>query len=279
MQKVVIPLDRFVNLDTWTNMKEFVIVFENYQSNFNESPLSSTIYIDDILFGSYFIGCVRIDHYGDKLGVNALDGNMGDMDSEGGSRTYSIATSIYHNAPNSLLSEYDVTRGWAGVSKIFGGGTDGWTAITHNFSAYDKLTFWVKAKQDNENPNEMKIELADSIGNKFKRISGITIDWKKFSIPLQNFVDDFWNSLDKTVIKQLNYIYEDWRAANKVGGVYIDDVQFEKEEYNPDITLPTPPTNLKNNGIPITDGHILGRKNVLTVNADCNIYNPKNNLT
>ncbi len=124
-QKVVIPLDAFANIGTWTGMSEFVIVFENYQSRTNNSTLTSTIYIDDILFGSSFIGCVRIDHYGDKIGIDALGGNMGNMAPVTPTKTYSFATSTYHFAPNSLLSEYDVTTlAWSGVFKIFGGGID-----------------------------------------------------------------------------------------------------------------------------------------------------------
>lgn len=259
-QKVVIPLDAFVNIDDWTNMKEFVIVFENYQGSVNGSPLNSTIYIDDILFGSYFIGCMRIDHYGDRLGINALGGNMGNMDSGGGSKTYSIATSTYHNAPNSLLSEYDVTNGWAGVFKIFGGGKDGWTAIPHNFSAYDNLSLWVKAKSDAENPKEMKIEFKDP-NTKYVRIN-VTSEWQKISRSLTTF------GVDKTNISSMDYIYEDWRVENKIGGVYIDEVQFEKAGYAPDTISPITPTNLKNNGEPIVNGYIFGMKNILTVNAD-----------
>jgi len=263
-QKVVIPLDAFANIDDWTSMNEFVVVFENYQSTVNGSLLNSIIYIDDILFGTYFTGCVRIDHYGDKLGINALGGNMGNMDSEGGSKTYSIATSTYHNTPNSLLSEYDVTSGWAGVFKIFGGGGDGWTAIQHNFSAYDKLTLWVKAKSETENPKKVKIELGDRYCNynRFNRIDNITTDWQKFSLLLTDFP-----SLDKESIKHINFVYENSQVVHRIGGVYIDDVQFEKEGYAPDTTFPTSPTNLKNNGVSIANGHIFGMKNILTVNA------------
>ncbi len=200
-QKVVIPLDAFANIDDWTNMKEFVLVFENYQSNTNGAPLNSTIYIDDILFGAYFIGCIRINHYGDKLGINALGGNMGDMDSNPPAKTYSIATSTYHTIPNSLLSEYDVTSGWSGVFKIFGGGGDGWTAIPHNFSAYDNLTLWIKAKSDGENPKEMKIELKDPDA-RYVRIN-VTSQWQKISTSLTAF------GVNKINISSMNYIYED----------------------------------------------------------------------
>ncbi|MEK7813718.1 MAG: carbohydrate binding domain-containing protein, partial [Candidatus Desantisbacteria bacterium] len=234
-QKVVIPLDAFANINDWTNMKEFVVIFENYQSSTNGSPLNSTIYIDDILFGTYFIGCVRIDHYGDRLGINALGGNIGDMDSEGGSKTCSIATSTYHTNPNSLLSEYDVAAGWAGMFSIFGGGENGWTAIFHDFTAYDKLTFWIKAKADTENPKKMKIEIGDRYCNynRFNRIDNITTDWQKFSLLLTDFPP-----IDKKSIKHMNFVYENSQAEDKIGGVYIDEVQFEKEGYVPDTTFP-----------------------------------------
>lgn len=49
-QKVKIPFDNFANLDGWGSMKELVIVFENFQSVANGSPIQGTVYIDDIIF-------------------------------------------------------------------------------------------------------------------------------------------------------------------------------------------------------------------------------------
>ncbi|MBN1899218.1 MAG: hypothetical protein JW827_10595, partial [Spirochaetes bacterium] len=137
-QKVVIPLDTFGALDGWTNMNEFVIVFENYQSSVNNSPLYGNIYIDNIVFGSWSPGYVRFDHFGDNVGINGFGGNMGDYDGGNGSAShYMTNINLFTGGfPLTMVSRYNIVTAFVGNSFIFGGGTTGWIEIPHNLSAY-----------------------------------------------------------------------------------------------------------------------------------------------
>ncbi len=244
-QKVTIPFHNFANLDGFNSMKEFVIVFENSQSTTNGSTTSGTIYIDDIAFETTPISAVRIDHFGDKLGICALGGNMGTGVGGGAweslnKYSFSNTTNEYDPGgyPNGLKLEYNVTTGFAYTFLIFGGGQDidpnpatnksGWIAIPHNFSAYTKLTFRIRARSLLENPIQIKVELVDSGAARSVAIGSISSTiWQVYELPLSSFDP----SLDKTSIKQLTFVFEDWRitgaGGSKVGVVFIDSIQFE----------------------------------------------------
>ncbi|MEK7812602.1 MAG: carbohydrate binding domain-containing protein [Candidatus Desantisbacteria bacterium] len=198
-QKVVIPLDAFCNVTNLSQIEEFVIVFEHSSSKANNSPLSGTIYIDDILFGTYFPGCVRIDHYGDKWGPTAVGGNIGD-----GTHSATIShtfTTTCHNAPNALQIDYDVSTysSWAFTFSIFGGISDpsqtepdppGWQKVPHDFSRYDYLSLWIKAASETENPEGIRLELHDAAsgnGEPYYQIpkfsaNRVTTSWKNFEL-------------------------------------------------------------------------------------------------
>lgn len=262
-QKVTIPLHNFANLDGWTSMKEFVIVFENYQSGINGSPKDSILYIDNISFSSDTpVGVVRIDHFGDKVGTCALGGNIGDFPGDGGTAQYSFTSveGTYHNSSNAMLSEYDVTTGYAGHFIVFGGGNAddnlgavekpekmGWIKIPHNFSSYQYLTFWVRAESVTKNPEGVKIELVtnDPWGGYFWVIPGtITTSWKKYALEL--------DGLSLTTVKQMNFVYEKWRidgwGGDRAGTLYIDEIQFETSQYyqsHPDTSPLLAPTRLR----------------------------------
>ena len=242
-QKVIIPFDNFTNLDGWTSMKEFVIVFENSQCTANGSPTNGTIYIDDITFETSAVNTVRIDHFGHKgkddhgndiPGANALGGNIGSGGSGGTGGTvnaFADATN-YYLYKYGLRLEYNVTTGYAYTFLIFGGGQDidpnpvtnqsGWISIPHDFSAYNYLFFRIRAKSDTENPEMMKIELADNDGSKVVYINGITTDWLPYKLPLSGFASD------KHSIQKLTFTFEGGRIGDKVGTVFIDSVEFEQ---------------------------------------------------
>lgn len=245
-RKVTIPFHNFANLDGWKSMKEFVVVFENSQSTTNISATSGTIYIDNITFETTPVSAVRVDHFGDKLGVCALGGNMGTGAGDGASASlnkYSLSNAINEydpgGYPNGLKLEYDVTTGFAYTFLIFGGASNakttvepikdksGWIALPHDFSAYTKLTLRVKAKSGAENPKQIKIELVDNGAARAVIIDQISgTDWQIYEVPLSAFA-----SLDKTSIKQLTFVFEGWRinsaGGSKRGVVFIDSVQFE----------------------------------------------------
>lgn len=251
-QKVTIPMHNFANLNGWSSMKEFVIVFENVQNTTNGTAKQGTIYIDNIAFETTPIIAVRIDHFGDKLGVSALNGNIGTAVSASASSDlnrygFSNVTNEYSPYPYGFKLKYNVTPtgAWAATYLIFGGGNTnvstpenpvasehpergGWIALPHNFGAYNYIYFGVRARSGTENPKEMKIELKDSAGTRAIRIIGITTGWQAYRISLNT---DF-PGLDKTAIKQLTFVFEGDRIGNaggdRAGFVFIDSVQFEQ---------------------------------------------------
>ena len=234
-QEVIIPFHNFVNLDSWSNMKELVLVFENYQSETNGSPTQGTIYIDSISFSTSSVNEVRIDYFGDKLGTCALGGNMGDMQPSPTPPapqyfTHSFTTNEYVSSPGALESTYDVTsNSWGGQFIIFGGGEDGWTEIPHDFSDYNYVIVWIKAKSAAENPKILKVEMVDRATPPFLAVylKKMTTSWQRYAIPLSAFA-----GLNKKNISKMTFVYEDWRIQNeggsKTGVLYIDDLQFEK---------------------------------------------------
>ena len=259
-KKVTIPFHNFANLDGFSSMKEFVIVFENSQSTTNGSATSGTVYIDDIAFETTPMSAVRIDHFGDKVGACALGGDIGagggnggtilpapkpapifEAVSEANSTEYPSLYPLYNNV---MRLNYDVNSGYAFAFMIFGGGQDidpnpdtnrsGWIAIPRDFSAYNYLYLVVRGAAGG-NPKVMRIELADgSPDAKIVRIAGITADFQGYRIPFSSFLDSKTGAanLNKAAIKQLNFVFEGgWIGGvggNKTGIAYIDSVQFEQ---------------------------------------------------
>lgn len=244
-QKVTIPFHAFANLDGFSSMKEFVIVFEGDQSRSNGiATPTGTIYIDNIQFETAAVTSVKVSSFGHKIGVNALGGSIGNFGDAtypaNPSATYSIVNSAYTSAPYSMQTQYTVDPGFAGQAFIFGGGNSddalgsvthsdkmGWIAIPHNFTGFNSLKFSVRSLASGQNPVVLKIELVDNGGTRFARISSVTNSWQSWAIDLNTQFPD----LNKTSIKQMNIVYEDWVISsfrgNKVGGIYIDDIRFE----------------------------------------------------
>jgi hypothetical protein len=228
-QQVAIPFHNFANIDDWTSMSELTIVLENGQSAINGSPRSGTIYIDDIIFTKTAVAAVRIDHFGDKIKLCSLGGGMGEMDGPGGTSQisfYSFAGG-YHDYPNGLYGYYSVTDGsWSGMYIKFSGGASGDTAMPHDFSEFNFLTFQIKALLASNNPKTIKVELQDASGTRVYWITDIMPDWTRYSIPLTSF-----SGLDKTTIKQLNFVYDGTvilaAGGNIEGGIFMDEIQFE----------------------------------------------------
>lgn len=244
-QYVTIPLYNFTNISDWASGLEFCITFENSQSVANGSATAGVVYIDNITFGNAAVNNVRIGKFGSRLGRCSLGGNIGDMPNAYATvpwARHAVTNEQYNSSPYSMLSEYDVTSGdqWAGQYMIFGGGATGWVAVPHNFSAFNFISFYVKARSPAENPLIMKIELSDSDSSKYYILGGITTSWQFVKIPFTSITSDGsakGTVLDKTTIKQLSFVFEKWRiyyawnmsaSAAYAGAVYIDDIQFTK---------------------------------------------------
>lgn len=217
-QEVKIPLDGFANLDGKINCSELCFVFENAYAANSGFATTGTVYIDDLKFFTTSLGYVRVDHFGDNWGLNALCGNKGDMNNSS-----TVFETTGHNYARSMRSNYALASGeWCGWFMLFGGGADGWAAQECNFSAYTSLTMWVKANSDAENPTRIKIEIKHGAGSTTNvNLTGITTSWQKYTINLATV------GVDKTKIKQINGIYEYAVAVDKSGALIFDEIQFE----------------------------------------------------
>ena len=93
-------------------------------------------------------------------------------------------------------------------------------------SGYNTLSFYLRGDGETGFTKRIKIELKD-MSNKPSPyiVTGITDQWKKFSIPFEKFrrVNDF-SSMNEFVI-----VFDDINSNPKSGTVYIDHVAFTNE--------------------------------------------------
>lgn len=249
-QKVVIPFENFVNINAlngWSNIYELCFVFESTASNNSAAPTQSKIYVDNIVLGQQQQPIVRIDHFGDNWGPNALGGAIGDMwgDNYDGAASHEFVVDTSSPYPRGFKSLYNNTaqESWCGHFFIFGGTATTWGAQPGNFSNYNYLTFLAKA---DTNVSNIKLELKYLDNNNSEQtsaywLSSIGTTWSKKVIPLSEFP-----GLDKSKIIQFNIIYDRYNGTSPNSAtVYYDAIQFENSNYTPDTTPPAAPTQLK----------------------------------
>ena len=271
-QKVVIPLDAFYSLTDRFAVKEFVIVFENYQTNANGSPLMGQVFIDNLTFGSFFPGFVKIDHFDDRLKSNATGGNIGEFVDTSYYKSY-INCNTFNENPCGLEIQYD-NRGtnpnYGGVYFILGGGADGFTKIYRDLSAYDNLHLSVKAEADTSNPGNFKIELKNPAIHSY-RIEGITTNYQEYNI---NFLDDFSPSITNPELGEFVVVFERSQQDTITGVVHIDEIEFRSNDYSGSDTLsPFQPENWLVNGNPLVNGMEIMNGN--TISLSFNNDNPR----
>jgi len=252
-QQVNIPLDAFSNLDNFENLKSIVFVFEHDYAVLSGYPTEGTIYIDNIEFKKSLLGYVRIDHFPDQWGLDALGANIGDTGSEDGIHQHSYDAANYHNFSYGLKSEYDIRllNEWCGLFMIFGGAgegsEDGYTPRPFDFSAYSMITLWVKSEDADNTPDKIKIELKDDrtvldpsnppsfsrayIPTDAENPVPISDTWTKYEVKFSNFTQDGGDpALNTGGIKQLTIVYENTQISSddQLGVVYYDEIQFEE---------------------------------------------------
>jgi len=276
-QKVVIPIDTFGSLIDKKDMWELTITFEHYQSTVNGSPMQGTIYLDDILFGTWKEGSVRFDHFGDKIEINGFGGNSSFADVNGYIKSKIIYTNdcIY---PHVLKLDYAVERqdSYAFYYNLFGGGTNGFVAVPFDLSNYDYFSFWAKCESGEIDLKTtwpwkgLKIEMDtddDPSVSYFTHIA-LTNNWKKIRIPLSNFKMNGSGpvSIDKSQIAKLVWVLDGFylNDEDRSNSIYIDNIQFEEQGYRPDREAPMQPALLSFNGEELEDGEELDIMNDLS---------------
>lgn len=92
-----------------------------------------------------------------------------------------------------------------------------------DFTPYRKLVLWVKGDKIRGFTKVFKLELKNTNGEKGSYyVSGIKDDWTKIEIPLKNFGLKDYSQMDELVI-----VFEDDKATEKEGVIYIDDIYLE----------------------------------------------------
>ncbi|MBV9463419.1 MAG: hypothetical protein JO317_04235, partial [Verrucomicrobiae bacterium] len=104
--------------------------------------------------------------------------------------------------------------------------------IENNFDAtsFAKLTFWIKGDPKVGFPKRLKVELKGDPGSPVGKeyISGITSDWTKIEIALDDFAKQ---GVDLSKLNELSIVFEEPMVAPiTIGGVYIDDIALEKSD-------------------------------------------------
>ncbi|MBN1898187.1 MAG: gliding motility-associated C-terminal domain-containing protein, partial [Spirochaetes bacterium] len=137
----------------------------------------------------------------------------------------------------------------------------------------------------NKNPGIIQLELKDNVeGDDFYYIQGINTNWQKFVIPFTNFRDNYgWssaNDINPSSIKFLGISYDDnylqigKSITCKTGLVFVDNIQFEVNNYAPDTINPGTPYSLMSGDKPVTSGYSFSLNNILSVIADSDGTDP-----
>jgi hypothetical protein len=90
---------------------------------------------------------------------------------------------------------------------------------------YKYLVLCVKVDKKRGFTKHFKIELKNNYGEKgIFYLTNITDNWKQYKIPLNKFMGI--SNFDK--LKELVFVFEDWRVTKKEGTIYVDDIYFTK---------------------------------------------------
>jgi len=238
-QTVQIPLDAFANYSSAgaiTDLQYINLVFEHDYFTACGMSTGSSVYIDNLAFGTTQLSAVRMDHFGDNYGLDALGGNMGGMGTNGDSALISFDTTNFKTFARSLKVNYSAPTGnWAGCYFIIGGGATGNVATAHDFSAYSKLKISVAGATGIAPPEKFRIELVSTNGTSSVyvpidpacdtwSIVGPQISstsWNTYTINLSSFT-----ALNKATIMQMNIIFDGANVIVPTGTVYFDDIDF-----------------------------------------------------
>ncbi len=236
-KKVTIPLDTFVNITDWAHLKLMNLTLVHDDLVRNGNPVSGTIYIDNLMFGSDDLGYTSVDACNDGVfNVNATGAATGGM----GGAPDAALTYLPSGGPTGagcVKIHYDLSgQGWTGVYNVVG------DTNPHSFSQYDTLTFQLSADAAG-NPGEITVQVKDGSGNlpHNVRLTNIQSSWHKISLPLNSFP-----LLNKGAIREVNFVIENNCSGNRVGNLYVEDLKFEDSTHvsNGDTTPPDAPNNL-----------------------------------
>ncbi|MCB9747758.1 MAG: hypothetical protein H6755_05045 [Candidatus Omnitrophica bacterium] len=91
-----------------------------------------------------------------------------------------------------------------------------------NAQKYKKIEFSIRSKEEGS-PGNVKVEFKNNKNEiAFYYIQDVGLEWRKYSIPL----NEFKNITDWSQMNDISFILESWNVKQKKGVILIDDVHF-----------------------------------------------------
>ncbi|MDP8252781.1 MAG: glucoamylase family protein [Candidatus Kaelpia aquatica] len=170
-------------------------------------------------------GIFLLSHFNEKENKSSL-GDFGAWDkapNDYSQSCYDSFSSLTHvgDSGYSLRIDYDVDS----PSSAFNGVWFDLGAV--DLSQYKQIVIWAKGDRDKGYTKDFKLEVQDSQGKKGAYyITGLSDEWREYTVDLDRFVGALeWGSMRKLVI-----VFEDWKATQKEGTIYVDDIYFTAAE-------------------------------------------------
>ena len=88
---------------------------------------------------------------------------------------------------------------------------------------YKTLSFYIKGEGSKGYTSQIKVELKNTTQMGRAVVKGVTDQWQRISIPLQEFA----GLTDFSQLTEFVIVFDDVTATKKVGTIYIDEVAFE----------------------------------------------------
>jgi hypothetical protein len=155
---------------------------------------------------------------------NNLGGQWGCFDAnpndrEAYIRTRFIKDNDLHKQGYYLKVMYDVESSQPAFNGI-------WTKLLGaDLSKFYAVQLTIKGDKEANFSDFFKIELKDKKTKIEGFVDGITSEWKKITVPFDQFEGDI-ESLDMKNLDEFVIVFEDWRFNQKTGAYYIDDICF-----------------------------------------------------
>lgn len=166
--------------------------------------------------------CLMLADFNSGTAPNNIGGGLGAWDKDPNDETQGCKTSFispgYGDEGYSLMLTYDVDS----PNPAYNGF---WMKLENiDVSNYSKISFRVKGDKDAMYTKRFKVELKNLKEMSPYYVDEITDDWTQIEIPLSYFyrISD-WTKMNEFVI-----VFEDTKATQKTGIIYIDDISFLK---------------------------------------------------
>ena len=163
-----------------------------------------------------------VDDFDSGSKPNALGGDFGAWDRDPNDATQFChmgfdKDNAFGGVGFSLRLDYDVDSSNPAYNGF-------WAKLNNlDASGYKQLSFYVKGDSGKGYTSQIKLELKNDKERGTYLLRGVTDQWQKATIPLQDFsgITD-WSKLTEFVV-----VFDDINSTQKVGTLYLDDVVFE----------------------------------------------------